>query len=109
MVEEVRAKGGAVTREPGPVKGGTSVIAFVKDPDGYIFEIIQRGKDIILNLEEPVRGFRISNLMLRRTMSSRSTFSSSPLDQLPRRFVEIPRTPIEIPRSSLEIPRSSLR
>ncbi|KAI9127614.1 hypothetical protein K1719_000607 [Acacia pycnantha] len=42
MVEDVRAKGGNITREPGPVKGGTSVIAFVKDPDGYIFEIIQR-------------------------------------------------------------------
>ncbi|CAN6546701.1 hypothetical protein FF1_037009 [Malus domestica] len=42
LVEDVRAKGGNVTREPGPVKGGTSVIAFVKDPDGYTFEIIQR-------------------------------------------------------------------
>ncbi|XP_043692017.1 lactoylglutathione lyase GLX1-like [Telopea speciosissima] len=43
MVENVRAKGGVVTREPGPVKGGASVIAFVKDPDGYLFELIQRG------------------------------------------------------------------
>lgn len=43
MVEDIRAKGGVVTREPGPVKGGTTVIAFVKDPDGYIFELIQRG------------------------------------------------------------------
>ncbi|KAF2617027.1 hypothetical protein F2Q68_00040671 [Brassica cretica] len=43
MVEAVRAKGGNVTREPGPVKGGGSVIAFVKDPDGYTFELIQRG------------------------------------------------------------------
>lgn len=43
MVEDIRAKGGIVTREPGPVKGGKSVIAFVKDPDGYIFELIQRG------------------------------------------------------------------
>ncbi|KAB2600940.1 lactoylglutathione lyase [Pyrus ussuriensis x Pyrus communis] len=42
LVEDVRAKGGNVTREPGPVKGGTSIIAFVKDPDGYTFEIIQR-------------------------------------------------------------------
>lgn len=32
---------GTVTREPGPVEGGTTVIAFVKDPDGYIFELIQ--------------------------------------------------------------------
>eukprot|EP00249_Psilotum_nudum_P037229 c999_g1_i1 orf=253-1113(+) len=42
-VEQIRAKGGKVTREPGPVKGGSTVIAFVQDPDGYIFEIIQRG------------------------------------------------------------------
>uniref|UniRef100_A0A6P4ADG1 Lactoylglutathione lyase n=1 Tax=Ziziphus jujuba TaxID=326968 RepID=A0A6P4ADG1_ZIZJJ len=42
LVEQIRAKGGNVTREPGPVKGGSTVIAFVKDPDGYIFELIQR-------------------------------------------------------------------
>ncbi|XP_061336917.1 lactoylglutathione lyase GLX1-like isoform X2 [Gastrolobium bilobum] len=42
LVEDIRAKGGIVTREPGPVKGGSSVIAFVKDPDGYMFELIQR-------------------------------------------------------------------
>lgn len=42
LVEDIRAKGGNVTREPGPVKGGNSVIAFVKDPDGYTFELIQR-------------------------------------------------------------------
>ncbi|XP_028762981.1 lactoylglutathione lyase GLX1-like [Neltuma alba] len=42
MVEDIRAKGGNITREPGPVKGGTTVIAFVKDPDGYTFELIQR-------------------------------------------------------------------
>ena len=34
--------GGAVTREAGPVKGGTTVIAFVQDPDGYKIELIQR-------------------------------------------------------------------
>ncbi|PIA57804.1 hypothetical protein AQUCO_00500018v1 [Aquilegia coerulea] len=43
LVENVRAIGGNVTREPGPVKGGSTVIAFVKDPDGYTFELIQRG------------------------------------------------------------------
>lgn len=43
MVETVRAKGGNVTREPGPVEGGSSIIAIVKDPDGYPFELIQRG------------------------------------------------------------------
>ena len=40
--EEVRAKGGTVTREAGPVKGGTTVIAFVADPDGYKIEFIER-------------------------------------------------------------------
>ena len=39
--ERVRAHGGRVTREPGPVKGGSSVIAFVEDPDGYKIELIQ--------------------------------------------------------------------
>ena len=40
--DRVRGSGGKVTREPGPVKGGTSVIAFVEDPDGYKIELIQR-------------------------------------------------------------------
>jgi len=40
--EKVRALGGKVTREPGPVKGGTSVIAFVEDPDGYKIEFIEQ-------------------------------------------------------------------
>jgi lactoylglutathione lyase len=31
----IKAKGGNITREPGPVKGGNTVIAFVTDPDGY--------------------------------------------------------------------------
>ena len=39
--EQVKAKGGTVTREAGPVKGGTTVIAFVQDPDGYKIELIQ--------------------------------------------------------------------
>ncbi|NHR04850.1 lactoylglutathione lyase [Chromobacterium haemolyticum] len=38
----VRAKGGKVTREAGPMKHGTTVIAFVEDPDGYKIEFIQR-------------------------------------------------------------------
>jgi lactoylglutathione lyase len=38
----VKAKGGSVTREAGPVKGGTTVIAFVQDPDGYKIEFIER-------------------------------------------------------------------
>jgi lactoylglutathione lyase len=44
--ETVRAKaaalGGAITREAGPVKGGTTVIAFITDPDGYKIELIER-------------------------------------------------------------------
>jgi lactoylglutathione lyase len=40
--DRVRQSGGKVTREPGPVKGGTSVIAFVEDPDGYKIEFIER-------------------------------------------------------------------
>jgi lactoylglutathione lyase len=39
--ERIGAAGGNVTREPGPVKGGTTVIAFVTDPDGYKIELIQ--------------------------------------------------------------------
>ena len=39
--ERVRKNGGKVTRDPGPVKGGTSIIAFVEDPDGYKLEFIQ--------------------------------------------------------------------
>ena len=41
--ERIRAAGGKITREAGPVKGGTTVIAFVEDPDGYKIELIQRG------------------------------------------------------------------
>src|SRR3954469_26018571 len=40
--ERIRAAGGSITREPGPVKGGDTVIAFVTDPDGYKIELIQR-------------------------------------------------------------------
>jgi len=40
--DAVRAKGGTVTREAGPVKGGKTVIAFVADPDGYKIEFIER-------------------------------------------------------------------
>ncbi|MBD0788514.1 lactoylglutathione lyase [Vibrio sp. Y2-5] len=39
--DAIKAVGGNVTREPGPVKGGTTHIAFVKDPDGYMIELIQ--------------------------------------------------------------------
>lgn len=39
--EKIKAAGGKVTREAGPVKGGSTVIAFVEDPDGYKIELIQ--------------------------------------------------------------------
>ncbi|WP_063664677.1 lactoylglutathione lyase [Aliivibrio fischeri] len=39
--EAIKAAGGNVTREAGPVKGGSTHIAFVKDPDGYMIELIQ--------------------------------------------------------------------
>jgi lactoylglutathione lyase len=44
MCEAVRGRGGKVTREAGPVKGGTTVIAFVEDPDGYKIEFIEQRK-----------------------------------------------------------------
>ena len=40
--EKINAAGGLITREAGPVKGGTTIIAFVVDPDGYKIELIQR-------------------------------------------------------------------
>ena len=39
--DQVKAKGGKVTREAGPMKHGTTVIAFVEDPDGYKIELIE--------------------------------------------------------------------
>ena len=39
---DIKAAGGNVTREAGPVKGGSTIIAFVTDPDGYKIELIQR-------------------------------------------------------------------
>ncbi|MDE2605749.1 MAG: lactoylglutathione lyase [Burkholderiales bacterium] len=43
--DRIRAAGGNITREPGPVKGGSTVIAFVTDPDGYKIELIQRSTE----------------------------------------------------------------
>jgi lactoylglutathione lyase len=42
VCDKVRAGGGTVTREPGPVKGGDTVIAFIEDPDGYKIELIEQ-------------------------------------------------------------------
>ena len=41
-VEQLRAAGAKITREPGPVKFGTTIIAFIEDPDGYKIELIER-------------------------------------------------------------------
>lgn len=41
--DEIKARGGKVVREPGPMKHGTTVIAFVEDPSGYKIELIQLG------------------------------------------------------------------
>lgn len=41
--EKIRAAGGTITREPGPMKNGTTVIAFVEDPDKYKIELIDLG------------------------------------------------------------------
>jgi lactoylglutathione lyase len=41
VCDQMRAKGGQVVREPGPMKNGTTVIAFVADPDGYKVELIE--------------------------------------------------------------------
>jgi lactoylglutathione lyase len=40
--DKATALGGAISREPGPVKGGNTVIAFITDPDGYKLELIER-------------------------------------------------------------------
>lgn len=39
--ERIRAAGGIISREPGPMKHGTTILAFVKDPDGYAIELLQ--------------------------------------------------------------------
>jgi lactoylglutathione lyase len=44
--DAARAAGAIISREPGPVKGGTTVIAFITDPDGYKIELIQRGDNM---------------------------------------------------------------
>ncbi|EWH11053.1 lactoylglutathione lyase [Catenovulum agarivorans DS-2] len=43
--EKIRKAGGTISREPGPVKGGTTEIAFVRDPDNYALELIQKKSD----------------------------------------------------------------
>ena len=45
VCEKVRAAGFKVTREPGPMKFGTTVIAFIEDPSGYKIELIEKGTE----------------------------------------------------------------
>ena len=40
VCDDIRARGGVVTREPGPMKHGSTILAFVKDPDGYAIELL---------------------------------------------------------------------
>lgn len=42
VCKEIKNKGGRITREPGPMKGSKSILAFVEDPDGYKIELLQR-------------------------------------------------------------------
>ncbi|MDX8390569.1 MAG: lactoylglutathione lyase [Mariprofundaceae bacterium] len=42
VCDAIKAQGGTISREPGPMKHGSTVIAFVKDPDGYAIELIER-------------------------------------------------------------------
>ena len=42
ICEAIKSKGGKITREPGPMKGSKSILAFVEDPDGYKIELLQR-------------------------------------------------------------------
>ena len=48
--DAIRNAGGTVTREAGPVKGGSTIIAFVQDPDGYKIELIQKKQPIPIEL-----------------------------------------------------------
>ncbi len=41
VCDQIRSQGGEISREPGPMKHGTTVIAFVRDPDGYVIELIE--------------------------------------------------------------------
>lgn len=43
--ETIRARGGKITREPGPMMHGSSILAFVEDPDGYKIELLSPGRD----------------------------------------------------------------
>ncbi|MFZ3223231.1 MAG: VOC family protein, partial [Rugosibacter sp.] len=50
----IRQRGGQVVREAGPMKGGTTVIAFVEDPDGYKIELIEKKMTAIHKQQESI-------------------------------------------------------
>ena len=54
--EKIRSQGGNITREPGPMKHGTTVIAFVEDPNGYKIELIQLGTQGSAKTEKETAG-----------------------------------------------------
>lgn len=54
--QEIEAKGGKVVRQPGPMKHGTTVIAFVQDPDGYKIELIQTSSQAAAEPEKATAG-----------------------------------------------------
>ena len=60
--DKIRAAGGNITREPGPVKGGTTVIAFVTDPDGYKIELIQMNSRSHANVDSSSASSRFDAL-----------------------------------------------
>ena len=43
--EDIRSRGGKITREPGPMKHGSSILAFVEDPDGYKIELLSPSRN----------------------------------------------------------------
>ncbi|NET51099.1 MAG: lactoylglutathione lyase, partial [Merismopedia sp. SIO2A8] len=51
---EIKAQGGKVSREPGPMKHGSTMIAFVEDPDGYKVELIQLSSHSSTNGQEAI-------------------------------------------------------
>ena len=53
--EMIKSRGGKVSREPGPMKHGSTVIAFVEDPDGYKVELIQLSHSSTSEAKEPAR------------------------------------------------------
>jgi lactoylglutathione lyase len=111
--ERVRAAGGRVTREPGPVKGGSSVIAFIEDPDGYKIEFIElrssrwrRGRSRLpgaLPEAGPLASY--SRMVKRAPSPTFGATSQSACSTSPRAFLNFtsrpPTTPLPSSRGSM--------